>query len=148
MSRYSAVRRQGEPVKGVEPRVLDYTSQQAKVVVVIIVVIVVVAVVLPPLGQATGLHFRQIHLQIQIQSWMFSTMIERLNPGLQLAANPDEDKVKHKDKVKYKDKVKHKDKKRTKSKISESFEARFPGSAPSCPRNSSPLGCQLSLGNV
>ena len=30
-SRYSAVRRQGELVDGVEPRVLDYTSQQAKV---------------------------------------------------------------------------------------------------------------------
>ena len=29
--RYSAVRRQGEPLEGVEPRVLDYTSQQAKV---------------------------------------------------------------------------------------------------------------------
>ena len=100
-------------MKGVEPRVLDYTSQQAKVVVVIIVV------VLPPLGQATGLHFRQIHLQIQIQSWMFSTMIERLNPGLQLAANSDKDKYKYKDKGK----VKYKDKERTKTKVSESFEA-------------------------
>jgi len=40
--RYSAVRRQGEPVNGVEPRVLDYTSQQAKV--------------LPPLALAMGLH--------------------------------------------------------------------------------------------
>ena len=98
---------------GVEPRVLDYTSQQAKVVVVIIVV------VLPPLGQVTSLHFRQIHLQIQIQSWMFSTMIERLNPGLQLAANSDKDKVKHK----YKDKVKYKDKERTKTEILQSFEA-------------------------
>ena len=103
------MRRQGEPVKGVEPRVLDYTSQQAKVVVVIIVV------VLPPLGQATSLHFRQIHLQIQIQSWMFSTMIERLNPGLrlQLAANSDKDKVK----------AKYKDKERTKTEILQSFEA-------------------------
>ena len=106
------MRRQGEPVKGVEPRVLDYTSQQAKVVVVIIVIIVVVVVVvLPPLVQATGLHFRQIHLQIQIQSWMFSTMIERLNPGLQLAANSD------------KDKAKYKDKERTKTEILQSFEA-------------------------
>ena len=104
-------------MKGVEPRALDYTSQQAKVVVVIIVIIVVGVVVLPPLGQATGLHFRQIHLQIQ--SWMFSTMIERLNPGLQLAANSDKDKVKHK----YKDKAKYKDKERTKTEILQSFEA-------------------------
>ena len=64
-SRYSAVRRQGELVDGVEPRVLDYTSQQAKVGYFFIFARISkdmlettspIPQVLPPLALAVGLH--------------------------------------------------------------------------------------------
>ena len=62
-SRYSAVRRQGELVDGVGPRVLDYTSQQAKVGLCFILARISKdmletshAQVLPPLALAVGLH--------------------------------------------------------------------------------------------
>ena len=57
------MRRQGELVDGVEPRVLDYTSQQAKVGLCLIFARISKdmletshAQVLPPLALAVGLH--------------------------------------------------------------------------------------------